>query len=712
MPLFFTNPALLLGTLGAALPVIIHFLSRRRVRRQPFSDLRFLDEVQARQARSLGIRRWLILLLRVLAILLLALAAAGPRWGGVATGTSGQRSVLFVLDTSASMGTRGENGTRLDQALERCSEMMASLPEGAAVQVITAGSSTSALFGDWLPAGTGALQGLAAVTPSHGNFRVDRVLALAANLAARAPTAQVEMVWLSDLQPLADLPGLEAPAARLRDAALVHHLLSPVGESVAGGGVVAVEFPGRALHAGENINVRALVSTAFDDEVVVLELEGRPVAEAVVPTASASPVPVDFPLSVPAPGLYGGLIRRQSDAFPADDSRPFVLQVPEVTRVLLVHGRDRAVDPVTGRGGWRLLSAALAPAGEPGLFSVTAVGSSRLAEGDLPRHDLVVLVDPDPLGRRALAGLQEYLVSGGGVLALLGEPAQVAYYQDSLLPALGFTGEMEMPLPGLNAGQFQRPRLVDSDHPVFTGLEEEALGTLEDVRWQRWFRLAEGDARVLLQLTDDSPILLEKPQGQGLAALMPSHLSAEATNLASSSMALPFFQRLAAWLVGTRAGTPVANVPVGSTLAVSPLDGPERDDLERSEDLLVWHPGEDRARPAELAWRAGRPLLEGGVASQAGIHVFSVARDTVGLVAAGVPVAESTTTLWSPARWRQEMEGWGLELAAVLDPAQGADLASRLAGTSLAPWFFFLSLLLLLTELFLARHSGAGQASG
>ena len=46
MPLSFVNPGLLLGALTAALPVVIHFLSRRRVRKLPFSDLRFLREAR------------------------------------------------------------------------------------------------------------------------------------------------------------------------------------------------------------------------------------------------------------------------------------------------------------------------------------------------------------------------------------------------------------------------------------------------------------------------------------------------------------------------------------------------------------------------------------------------------------------------------------------------------------------------------------------
>ncbi|MCB1185281.1 VWA domain-containing protein, partial [bacterium] len=140
MPISFLNPSLLLGALAAALPVIIHFLSRRRVRRERFSDLRFLDEVQARQARSLGVRRWLLLLLRVLALLCVALAAAGPRWGGLGAG-SGVRSVLFVVDASASMNTGlPGGGTRLDAARDAVAAMVRALPDDAAVQVLVAGS--------------------------------------------------------------------------------------------------------------------------------------------------------------------------------------------------------------------------------------------------------------------------------------------------------------------------------------------------------------------------------------------------------------------------------------------------------------------------------------------------------------------------------------------------------------------------------------------
>ncbi|MBA4379000.1 MAG: hypothetical protein C0395_10195, partial [Gemmatimonas sp.] len=98
MPLTFLNPGLLFGAAAAAVPLLLHLLQRRRVREIAFSDLRFLEEVQARRSRALGVRRWLLLLLRMLAILLVVAGAARPRLGGHDAATTAPAALLVVLD--------------------------------------------------------------------------------------------------------------------------------------------------------------------------------------------------------------------------------------------------------------------------------------------------------------------------------------------------------------------------------------------------------------------------------------------------------------------------------------------------------------------------------------------------------------------------------------------------------------------------------------
>jgi hypothetical protein len=709
MPLMFTNPALLLGTLAGAVPVIIHFLSRRRVQRRKFSDLRFLDEVQARQARSLGLRRWLLLLLRVLAILLIALAVAGPRWGGLGAAGGGGRSVLFVLDTSASMNTQTAEGTRLDEALSACAGMIASLPERASVQVITAGSTTAPLFGDWLPAGAGAVQGLGLVQPTDGPFDTAAVLREAARQVARAPAAQVEMVWISDLQETPLPAGTEAAAEALGLAGTVNHLVRAVGKPAEGGGIRSVILPGRAVHQGESVTVGALVTSQFPDEIFVLELDGRPVAEAVLGQPTDVPVRLDFALPVPGPGLHRGAVSRQSDVFPQDDRRPFVLPVPGTLRVLLVHGPDRTVDGPGGRGGWRYLAEALAPGGERGLFAVTPVASDRLATGDLASHQVVFFVDPEPLGRRAGEGLLSWLRQGGAAVFLLGDPAQAGYLGGSLLPALGLSGDLQYQGGNAQQPQRQHPRILDRGHPVFAGLEQDALATLEDVVWRRWFRLEENGGRVLMALTDDSPLVLEKELEAGRVVVLPFDLQAAAGGLVTSPMALPFFQRLASWLAGSGSALAAVNSQVGRPASVVPRLPDGSDLLDRSEDLLVTAPGTSGSRTADLVWQGVVPTLVGDVIHRAGFTTFTAAGDTVGVVAAGLPPAESGLNLLDAEQWGRLVQGWGLALSGDVGAARDGDLAGFLAGRNLAPWFFLLALCLLLLELFVGRAASSGR---
>jgi hypothetical protein len=707
MPLSFMNPALLFGAAAAALPVIIHFLSRRKVNRRPFSDLRFLDEVRSRQARSLGLRRWLLLLLRVLAILLVALAASGPRWGGVGAG-SGTRSVLFVIDTSASMDTQTDQGTRLGDGLAACADMIGALPEEAAVQILTVGSRVTTLFGDWLPAGAGAVAGLEVVAITDGAFDLAAGLREAARLVARAPGSPVEVILISDLQDAgpdaAAGEALQEAVGRLTDAGATRFLVLKVGPAAEGGGIVGIDLPSRVLRPGESITVAARVTAQYPEQVFSLELDGRAVAEAVSSKRPGELEVVEFPLTVPATGLHLGSIRKESDPFPGDDSRPFVLAVPTGVDVLIVHGRDRPVDSRAGRGGWRYFSEALAPGGETGAFRVRSLDVADLTTGAIDASDVVVFIDPDPLGRRLTEALTVWLAEGGAALFLVGEPTAAGYLDASLLPALGLPVGAEfqsVTAPG------QRPRVIDAAHPIFQGLEREAVGTFEDIMWRRWIRLAEGDARALLVLTGEDPLLIEGSLGEGRFAVLPFDLEPAASDLAASPMALPFFQRLVAWLAGAGESSGALNTTVGSEARVRPRLAAPGAGLDRMENLQVIDTGGLVTGTPALGWRAGRPQLSAGVVDRAGFIAFLSDGDTLGIVAAGIPAAESALELLDVPAWQAFMAALGLATAGDLTGADPEQIMIALGGRNLAPWFLLAAMLLLAVELGVGRGVAA-----
>ncbi|MFB6263533.1 MAG: BatA domain-containing protein, partial [Bradymonadaceae bacterium] len=102
----FVEPLYLLGLLAAGLPIAIHLINRRQAVRQRFPALRLLRESDRKEARSIKVRRWLLMLLRVLAVALLALALAKPyvySEAAVGSDTRLPEAVVLVADDSLSM---------------------------------------------------------------------------------------------------------------------------------------------------------------------------------------------------------------------------------------------------------------------------------------------------------------------------------------------------------------------------------------------------------------------------------------------------------------------------------------------------------------------------------------------------------------------------------------------------------------------------------
>src|SRR5690242_2119113 len=117
----FLQPFVLWGLPLILVPVIIHLLNRMRHRPQPWAAMRFLVSANRSSVSNARLRQWLVLLLRVLAVLMLILFLARPLaggWLGWALSPAPD-AVLILLDRSASMETALPGGglSRREQAL-------------------------------------------------------------------------------------------------------------------------------------------------------------------------------------------------------------------------------------------------------------------------------------------------------------------------------------------------------------------------------------------------------------------------------------------------------------------------------------------------------------------------------------------------------------------------------------------------------------------
>ena len=129
----FLNPAILFGLLAASIPIIIHLLNLRKLKKIDFSTLQFLKELQKNKIRKIKIKQWLLLALRVLIILCIVTAFARPTLVGVSVGgttSAAKTTAIFILDDTFSMSVIDQEGSYFNQAKESIKDILDQFEEG------------------------------------------------------------------------------------------------------------------------------------------------------------------------------------------------------------------------------------------------------------------------------------------------------------------------------------------------------------------------------------------------------------------------------------------------------------------------------------------------------------------------------------------------------------------------------------------------------
>lgn len=111
----FLFPAFLIASLAIAIPIIIHLFNFRRYKKVHFTNVAFLKAIQQSSNSRKKINKWLVLLLRCLAVLALVFAFAQPYFETKGKITQGVNYNILYLDNSFSMGSISTDHNLLEE---------------------------------------------------------------------------------------------------------------------------------------------------------------------------------------------------------------------------------------------------------------------------------------------------------------------------------------------------------------------------------------------------------------------------------------------------------------------------------------------------------------------------------------------------------------------------------------------------------------------
>jgi hypothetical protein len=537
MGLSFLSPLLLGGAALVAAPILLHLLMRRKPVPHPFPALRFLQERAVRNRRRLRLSHLLLLLLRVAAVLLVALALARPvlRGAGWLPDTEGPVAAAFVIDTAPRMAVRQGNQTRLDRAREMAEVLVEKLPGGSRLAVIDT-SGTPAAFAGSLAEARDRMERLDLSAAARS---LPEAITQARRLLASADLDRREIYVFTDCS-----RGAWEGASPADDTGLACSVLyvDVAADSVRNCAIDSLELSGVRLATGTPLVIEAAISASGVDgnrlvDVEVLADDGRYVRRGVKPATVGEDgrAAVTFELAGLEPGTrQGRVLLDGGDDLPADDVRSFTVEVGPPGRVLVA-----AAKPADRTG--RLLVEALAPA------PLRLAGTARFAPEviDYAALDLtawqgaegVVLLDPPPLPDAVWVGLADWVAEGHGLVVWLGPAAggPEAFNTPAAQRLLG--GRIVRVWRSPDAGNYLAP--TDLAHPLMAAFRRVG----DEVPWQdfpvtrHWeFQPAElvdeatdpPPAGVVVAYRNGLPAVTEHRVGQGRAVLVTTPVSQSA----------------------------------------------------------------------------------------------------------------------------------------------------------------------------------------
>ncbi len=127
---WFLNPWMLLGGLAVASPILIHLLNKRRFKIVQWAAMDFLFEADKKNRRRVQLENFILLMLRCLAMLLLALMLARPFLPSSVTAAMRQSQKVervIMIDDSLSQRVINDSQSSLDIARESVTQLVTQL---------------------------------------------------------------------------------------------------------------------------------------------------------------------------------------------------------------------------------------------------------------------------------------------------------------------------------------------------------------------------------------------------------------------------------------------------------------------------------------------------------------------------------------------------------------------------------------------------------
>jgi hypothetical protein len=655
----FVSPQFLWALGALSIPVIIHLFNFRRTVRVQFSNTRFLKQVRQETTQHRNLKRYLILVTRLLFLFFLIVAFAQPFVPAKET-MSTDKTTLFYLDNSFSMSGQVAEKTRaLDAGAGFIREIVDLFPSDTRYKLLT---NDFAPFSNSYKTKTEILDLLAQLRLSPISRTFEEI-----SKRFSAESGRADIFWISDFQK--STWGRSIP---LRDSVNSWHLIPLSLGKAANVFVDTLFLENPFVIGGERNVVKVRLRNAGPRKIdgLVVKLMINDIQSA---TASAVLEPnqfaeVDFAITAGLKTLNAGSLSFHDFPINFDNEFYFALNFTQKIRVVEVKASRSStyIEKVFGNNKF---------------FYFRSFQEANVNYSALNLADLVVVNGIDKLDPALAAALQGRLANFGTMLFIPGRQPDVTSYAN-ILPQTTLKAE--------EGGELEELEQPDFKSPFFENVFEDKSIRLTMPKARQTLSWG-SDRSAILKFRDGRPFLTQRRK----TFVMASPMEEGFTDFFNQALFVPVMYRIAA--SGKKEETRPYFTPADNLVTVQADSLPGEDPLR-----LV---GRQEIIPAQRKLGDNVLLEIPRFAISPGIYRVMHRRDTLDLVAFNLDKRESLLSQYTGEEIRS-MLGSGKNVS-LFEASSGRafsnEIKERYLGTPLWKEALLLALFFLLAEVLLIR---------
>jgi hypothetical protein len=493
----FQHPGLLYALFLLLIPVLIHLFQLRRFQKVAFTNVAFLKKVTIQTRKSSQLKKWLILLMRLLAFACIIIAFAQPYQASQQA--SVEKEFVIYVDNSFSMTTKGAQGPLLQRSLQQLYEEVENI--GSLSWFTNTSEKRNSSISDFQ-------RDILAVEPVAKQLSTDEVLLKAEQLFSNDSSISKRFIYISDFQ------DQQPPTIRSNHMKVDMVQLLPVTKNN-----ISIDSAYISSKNVDNISLEVKLSASGEvsSPVAASLYNGESlIAKTAVDFSEGLQNTIRFDLE--NPGEFRGKISIVDPSLLYDNDLFLALNKTQKIRVLSIS--DASNDFLD-----RLFNSEE--------FELTQQNSTNLNYNELPSQNFIILNEVEIIPPSLNNALDVFIQGGGSLLIIPSNTADIATYNELLeqLQIGSYTNKLQTE---------KKITQIGFAHLLFENVFEKRVVNFQYPKVNSFYTINSNASRAL-RFEDDQPFLLQKNK----IYISTSAWNTENSNFKSSPLIVPTIYNMA-----------------------------------------------------------------------------------------------------------------------------------------------------------------------